>query len=170
MVHEWSRDGRSLIAVTQRNRTGFDLTLIDAVSGKSRSILATEYDENSPTLSPDGKLLAYTSGASGSGQVYVMTFPEAGGKWQVSLDGGGRPTWSPDGRELFYFAKGRIFSVAVRSVDGATAFGVPQQLPIDAGITTAGDIAPDGRFLLVVAQPERTPFNVVTQWRRAFPW
>ena len=169
MVHEWSRDGRSLIAVTQRNRTGFDLTLIDAVSGKSRSILATEYDENSPTLSPDGKLLAYTSGASGSGQVYVMTFPEAGGKWQVSLDGGGRPTWSPDGRELFYFAKGRIFSVAVRNVDGATQFGVPQQLPIDAGITTAGDIAPDGRFLLVVAQPERTPFTVVTQWRRAFP-
>jgi Tol biopolymer transport system component len=166
MVHEWSPDGRSLLAVTQRNRTGFDLTLIDAVSGQSRTILATEYDENSPALSPDGRLLAYTSGASGDGQVYVTTFPEAGGKWQVSLDGGGRPTWSPDGRELFYFAKGKIFSVAVRTVSGAPQFGVPQQLPIDAAITTAGAVAPDGRFLLVTAQPERTPFTLVTNWRR----
>jgi Tol biopolymer transport system component/predicted Ser/Thr protein kinase len=167
MVHEWLPDGRSLLGVTQRNRTGFDLAVIDVDSGKVQSLLATESDENNPVLSPDGKLLAYTVGSSGTGQVFVMTYPDRSERWQVSLDVAGSPMWSRDGKELFYLSGGRIFAVSVQNAGGKYQFGVPQQLPIEAGITTARALAPDGRFLLVLAQPERTPFTVVTNWRRA---
>ena len=46
--------------------------------------------------------MAYSSNESGRGDVYVTRFPEPGGKWQVSTNGGGFPVWSRDGRELFY--------------------------------------------------------------------
>jgi hypothetical protein len=31
-----------------------------------------------------------------------QTYPESGGKWQISVDGGQEPVWNPKGGELFY--------------------------------------------------------------------
>ena len=56
-----------------------------------------------PALSPDGRWLAYASNESGAFEIYVRPFPEtSSAKWQVSTAGGGEPTWSRTGRELFY--------------------------------------------------------------------
>src|SRR5262249_11885334 len=35
-------------------------------------------------------------------EVYVCAFPCSGEKWQVSVDGGQIPTWSPATHELFF--------------------------------------------------------------------
>jgi Tol biopolymer transport system component len=53
-------------------------------------------------LSPGGQWLAYASDESKRAQVYVQTSPNPGGKWQVSANGGNRPIWSRDGKELFF--------------------------------------------------------------------
>jgi hypothetical protein len=56
-----------------------------------------------PTLSPDGRWLAYVSDETGSNEVYVRAFPDVNsGKWQVSTDGGVMPMWADSGRELYY--------------------------------------------------------------------
>jgi hypothetical protein len=44
----------------------------------------------------------------------VRPFPEGAGRWQASVEGGGKPRWSPDGRELFYVSAGKLFSVQFR--------------------------------------------------------
>jgi len=44
-----------------------------------------------PSFSPDGKWVAYSSNESGRWEVYVTSFPDAHGKWQVSTDGGEQP-------------------------------------------------------------------------------
>jgi hypothetical protein len=32
----------------------------------------------------------------------VRTYPDTGGRWQVSTDGGNEPVWRRDGREIFF--------------------------------------------------------------------
>jgi len=64
--------------------------------------LRSSSDERHPSISPDGQWLAYVSNESGKFQVYVQTFPNRGGKWQISNDGGMYPGWSRSSRELFF--------------------------------------------------------------------
>ncbi len=66
-------------------------------------LVATEFGEMQPTLSPDGRWLAYTSNETGRDEIYVVPFPNAGdAKWVVSTSGGIEPVWSHSGSELFY--------------------------------------------------------------------
>jgi serine/threonine protein kinase len=68
------------------------------------------------TLSPDGRWLAYVSDVSGRMEVYMQSFPDGGGKRQVSTGGGKGPRWRRDGRELFYYSlEGKLMAVPVRS-------------------------------------------------------
>ena len=63
------------------------------------------FDEYAPTVSPDGRWLAYVSVESGREEVYVRPFPDiTRARWQVSPSGGYSPVWSRDGRELFFAA------------------------------------------------------------------
>jgi Tol biopolymer transport system component len=55
-------------------------------------------------FSPDGKWVAYASNETGKWEIYVTSFPEPQGKWQVSIGGGEQPRWRGDGRELFYLS------------------------------------------------------------------
>ena len=59
--------------------------------------LANQFDNHSPSMSPDGRWVAYVSNESGRLEVYVRPFPGPGGRWQVSLDGGSEPLWAPSG-------------------------------------------------------------------------
>jgi Tol biopolymer transport system component len=163
---DWTPDGQFIVGTTQRGKTGFDLALLEVATGKLKVILAGPGDENTPVLSPDGKLLSYTSNESGSSHVYVTTYPDLGAKWQVSVESGLGPAWSSDGKELVYFAPEKVVTVPVRSTGGSWEFGAPQVLPLDTGVTSARTLAPDGRILLVRVEPERTPFTLVTNWKR----
>jgi eukaryotic-like serine/threonine-protein kinase len=72
-------------------------------AGKPETFLKTAgADERSPSFSPDGKWIAYASNESGTYQIYVRSFPDKGGKWQVSVDGGSLSEWSRAGR-VWYF-------------------------------------------------------------------
>ena len=54
-----------------------------------------------PSVSPDGKWLAYISDETGTNEVYVTSFPNMdSGRWQVSTDGGVMTFWTLTVREL----------------------------------------------------------------------
>ena len=66
-------------------------------------LVVAESGARSPTLSPDGRWLAYVSNEAGRNEIYVRPFPDAdSGRWLVSPDGGVEPLWAHSGRELFY--------------------------------------------------------------------
>ena len=66
-------------------------------------LVATEFSESSPTLSPNGRWLAYVSNGSGREEIYVSPFPDVGSaRVPVSTDGGREVVWAHGGRELFY--------------------------------------------------------------------
>ena len=80
-------------------------------------------------LSPNGDYIAYSSTETSTNQVYVETFPEHRGKWQISTDGGFQPQWRADGKELFYFsAKIKMMAVAVSTASGEFQAGMPEPL------------------------------------------
>ncbi|UCC49183.1 MAG: PD40 domain-containing protein, partial [Gemmatimonadota bacterium] len=68
-------------------------------------LMETEYFVEHPTLSPDGRWLAYKSNESGINEVYVRSYPDMGSPTVVSIGGGSAPAWSADGSEIFYWGR-----------------------------------------------------------------
>ncbi len=73
----------------------------------SRSFIATMALEGEPSFSPDGKMLAYTSGpAGGQRKIYARNLARGDGV-KVTSDpyDDVSPTWSPDGTRIAYVAQ-----------------------------------------------------------------
>jgi Tol biopolymer transport system component len=112
-----SRDGHYLFTITNRDtpKTGNDIWVLP-LSGDRKPFapVATEFSEGAEKLSPDGRWLAYQSNASRRFEIYVESFPQKGGKWQVSTGGGIAPVWSRNGRELYYYSPdGKIMAAGI---------------------------------------------------------
>ena len=72
-------------------------------------------EERHAQFSPDGRRIAYSSDESGQFQIYVQTVPATGDKRQISTQGGSRPRWRRDGKELYYLsADGKLMAVPVK--------------------------------------------------------
>jgi hypothetical protein len=105
--------------------------------------------------------VAYSAGAPGSAagvSLFVQPFPATGATYPISKGSGSHPTWSPDGKELFYVAGGAggaFFAVSV-TMRPTFAFGNPVPVPKPFvergfGFERNNDITLDGkRFLGVV--------------------
>ena len=101
--YDWSPDGTTLFLYATLPETGRDVGMVSIEGpGTWEPLIQTAAEEWAPTLSPNGRWLAYTSDETGRSEVYVQRFPELEDRRPVSVGGGYRPTWSPDGRELLY--------------------------------------------------------------------
>jgi Tol biopolymer transport system component/predicted Ser/Thr protein kinase len=74
-------------------------------------------------ISPDGTKIAYESTESGRLDVYLQSFPDTGNKVLISTKGGKGPSWSKDGRTLYYWQDNDLMAV-----DVGTTVGVPRRL------------------------------------------
>ena len=164
-----SRDGTRLVLFTnsQAAQDIAMLTLRNPSTGPPTSpapveaLIHTAAAELNPEVSPDGRWLAYQSNKSGQFEIYVSPFPDvAENLWTVSPDGGTRPAWSRNGRELFYLdANNLLTAVPIETASASFSPGKPQKIlktAYYAGSTPGGldlrgyDISPDGqRFLMI---------------------
>jgi len=161
----WSPDGQRL-ALT-RNDPISDLWLFERGSEVQR-LTETSFVEGEPFFSPDGRWIAYHSDASGRNEVYVMATPSGRGRWQVSVDGGLDPRWSPDGSTLYYSWKGIVYAASLETGPDVRA-GRPRKLFDEerlGGVLLSYDIHPDGkRFVAVLGERQQsTPVNIVLNW------
>jgi Tol biopolymer transport system component len=124
-------------------------------------------------FSPDGKWVAYSSNESGRWEIYVTSFPEAHGKWQVSNAGGDQARWRGDGKELFYLSNdSKIMAVPVKTganFDPGTPTALFQANPREMLATSeqfSYDVSNDGQKFLVNTQLKTamTPMSVVLNW------
>ncbi len=170
IVEDWSRDGKYLFysrGYSQNDRQIWALPLAAPAEGERKPSLVIPHGSQAH-LSPDGHWLAYTSDESGGIEVYVVAFGGGQGKWQVSSNGGARPHWGKDGKELFYMDPSYdIFAVPVKDAGGALQFGAAQALVTKwSAPQVFYDVSPDGKkiFLDRVAQQVSQSVTVVTNF------
>jgi hypothetical protein len=121
--------------------------------------------------------------------VFVRAFPApaSGGRWQISVGGGGVPRWLPTGDTLLYQDNDRIMAVPYSVKGDAFIAGKPRPwtgvLPMVFGnLSTGGrwDVSADGKRIAMLApvqsaepvKPERTVVflqNFVDELRRRAP-
>jgi serine/threonine protein kinase/Tol biopolymer transport system component len=175
----WAPDGRTLVYVDSPPSGEAEI----AVSGLGDPrVLPLNpapprfYGVNGPTLSPDGKWLAFVGlepGRGAIGEIYIVPFPGAGPRYQITEDGGWLPIWSRDGREIFYGdGKNGLLTVPISTTCGLVA-GKPVLLFRGryrfGGAGVPGyDVTNDGRRFLMVkpSDDELAPrrLHVVLNW------
>jgi len=173
-VTQWTPDGAGLLFWTQDPKNGLDMNYIPvAPGGTPRPVVATPAGERDGSISPDGKWLLYTSNESGRQEVYVVSYPAIGGKWQVSPAGAATGVWVEAGRRVVYFdLDGGIQSVDITAQGGNLTIGAPRRVFGGIPVTVAGAISPDGKRLLVAAPTEESVQSnlvLVTDWAAALP-
>jgi len=151
----WSPDARWLVLRTDNGAAGAGDIIGVRTSGDTTPVplVADQFTEIHPTISPDGHWIAYTSDESGTQEVYVRAFPAtAAGRWQVSNGGGFQPRWSPDGRELYFGSGDRLMAAEIRAAKGFEVTGLrtvlsPAGFPTDRFHQTY-DVLPGGQGLV----------------------
>ena len=138
---------------------------------KLKTLLREKYYQEEPTISPDGRWMAYISWESRKAEVYVRPFPEVNkGKWQVSTSGGSHPVWSPNGRELFYRYGDSLMAAAVET-EPTFKPGKTEAL-FQGKYDSSWDISPDGKRFLMMKEPGATTtaaggpqkINIILNW------
>lgn len=158
----FTADGRTLIYHT--STFGYDMwsLTINGENLSTQQLLANpNYRETNGALSPNERWIAYESDESGQLEIYLSPFPNVNSaRIQVSVGGGSRPRWHPNGHELFYINQfeadlsGALMSVSIN--DEAEFINSPPRLLFENNFIApnAGrqvyDISADGqRFLMI---------------------
>jgi Tol biopolymer transport system component len=167
--NDWSRDGKYILYARDA-----DLWFLTIPELRSTLFLKAPSIVRNGQFSPDGKWVAYASNETGKWEIYVTSFPEARGKWQVSSGGGEQPRWRGDGKELFYLSSdAKMMAVPVTtgaSFDAGTPvalFQATPRQPVPLYDLFAYDVSRDGqRFLILtqLEQAETTPMSVILNW------
>lgn len=119
-------------------------------AGTPQQFLKSQFAEDFPAFSPDGKWLAYASSESGQNEVYVRPFPDNGSVWKISMNGGTNPVWSGAANQLLYQTGDTIMAVSY-SVNGATLVpGKSRAWAAQAG-GTLEDLSADGKRAVILA-------------------
>jgi Tol biopolymer transport system component len=166
----FSADGQTLIVQRLDPVTSADLYSTPAKGGALTPILKTKAYEAAAQVSPDGKWMVYVSDESGRMNVYLRPYGGAEQKLTVSSQGGTHPTWSVDGRRIFYRFGDQMFAVDV-TMAPEVHLSEPHVLfekrfGFGQSITLANhSLSHDGReFLMVEESPGGRHLDLVLNW------
>ena len=165
ILRDWSPQNH-LLYEQMHPETNMDLW-VAPIQGNSEPspVLRSEHVEHWGRFSPDGKWIAYVSNETGASQVHVQPFPATGASWIVSVDGGSRPSWRSDGRELYYISgRNELMAVDVAGRSGVFRAGKPRMLfatELERGYSGASVRGFPRRPALLVHSP------ATTEWRRS---
>jgi serine/threonine protein kinase/Tol biopolymer transport system component len=166
---DWSRDGKYILYYR-----GTDLKFVTFPELQSSMFLKAPSALRNAQFSPDGKWVAYASNETGKWEIYVTSFPDARGKWEVSSGGGEQPRWRGDGKELFYLSSDSKMMAAPVTTGTHFNAGTPVVLfqstprqPVLVYDLFVYDVSRDGQRFLIntqVKQAESTPMSVILNW------
>jgi len=167
-ANAWTPDGASLLFWSDRG----GLWLLPRQGKSEPRLLFNDANALEAEFSPDGRFLAYTSGAGPeTSQVSVLAYPGLDHREPVAGEGSRAPVWRKDGRELFYLQaseqNGRLI-VRVMAVPVTTtptfSVGAARLLfegPFRADGPFRGyDVTPDGQRFLMVRAVEQPPARI----------
>jgi hypothetical protein len=171
---------RRYVAFERRVTASLDVYFADLEAGTAAEpILASEATESTPAIRPGGGWMAFVSNETGRNEIYLVTFPSGESKRRVSVDGGIRPQWSGDAKQLF-FQSARSDDVAIMVVDVSVEpelrLTQPTRLFTDTdtniSLERGWSVSADGQRILgvqaVKSGPDSRRITVVENWSREF--
>ncbi len=170
-----SVDGRELILDFVGGAGDSDIFTIDLQEkGEPRNLFNSAAYEYGGMISPDGRFITYGSNEIGRLEAFVSSYPDLAGKWQISTSGGRDPTWSPDGRAIYFISnQGKMMATPVQT-NPAFSLGHTRELfdvtrmVIPNDPTPNWDISPDGKRFIMIRNTgfnsSTTKFNVILNW------
>jgi len=164
-------DGKRLIARIPHPGTGMDLMLHTiGDSASTKPFIETRFNEYMPTVSRDGKWVAFISAEAGPLDVYVRALDGSSARFPVSTGGGMEPRWAPDGKHIYYRANQMLVAASVATTP---SFVVTSRDTLFADLYatdpfhTNYDIAPDGtHFVMLQPVDNRQEAVVVLNFAR----
>jgi hypothetical protein len=153
----------TLYYASNEPKTRHDIFRANLDGSRAEKILGTEFNEMVPTISGDGRLLAFISDASRRQEVYVLDLATSE-RTRISNAGGYLVRWSPAG-ELFYVTMDNRVVSAKPRVAGRWDDVVTTELFRATADIGAFDVMPDGQSFLIsqwTAGPADAHIHVVT--------
>jgi Tol biopolymer transport system component len=170
----WSPDGKFLL-YEARAPQGSDLWVLPLAPGRPGAPLQPrpflQPRSSFGQFSPDGRWVVYESDESQQPQIYVAPFSRPNEKHQISPNGGARPRWRPDGKEILYLTPHGQLMAAEVTIQGETVevntvrelFG---GIPLFAGYLY--DVSVDGQRILAAVparnQKASAPITLIQNW------
>jgi dipeptidyl aminopeptidase/acylaminoacyl peptidase len=156
----------------KRDLTGWDLFRLTPPNGPIVPVVQTQFDEHDADVAPDGRWIAFVTNETGRDEVRIVR-PDGNGARVLSANGGSEPSWSRDGRELFYREGDRMIVVPLERSTGLLS-GTPKvlfdgrYLPCEwPGGPRNYDAARDGsKFVMVARKLDVRPrtIHVIVNW------
>jgi serine/threonine-protein kinase len=172
----WTPDGSAYVGGVETGGAPGDLWLLPRSSGAPVKIAGSSADEVAPSISPDGKWLAYQSDETGRGEIYVRALDGRGGRVQVSNAGGTEPVWDRKGAILYYIEsdgqRSRLMAASLRmsptlaTLERSILF--PDVRFEEADNHPNYDLHPDGSRFVIPALAAPSGLLAVFDWAASF--
>ncbi|MQG04438.1 MAG: hypothetical protein FI674_01635, partial [SAR202 cluster bacterium] len=97
-------DGRMVFSVKLKDKSNHDLWIMDADGSNIRHLTDTDYNEIDPTISPDGRQVAFAHDKDGGWRISIMDIDNPGPKdpWPITFyDHQRHPDWGDNGLIAF---------------------------------------------------------------------
>ncbi|MBT8396310.1 MAG: serine/threonine-protein kinase [Gemmatimonadetes bacterium] len=179
-AHSWvPENGDLIIQRWEAVDTGIDIWQVPMGGpGDAVPLVEGPASEFHPSLSPDGRWLAYVSDQSGQNEIYLSPYPGLDEVLQISTTGGMGPLWRSDSRELYFF-RGSLengYTATFMRVPIDDAPGSPEPILEVPSIMSVGlpygkgyDVTPDGQRFLVAVNEQEFPL-FLPDLRMVFNW
>jgi Tol biopolymer transport system component len=167
----WSPDGRTLYFQAGDSETRYDLLSLRLDGPLRPGVKTTEaafkvqtrFDDAVPSVSPDGRWVAYMTDETGRWEILLRSADGSEGRWQISDGGGENGRWSRDGT-LYFYRGSTLFAVRIGGEGSSPQIARSEKiLDLTALENTSVrgfrvfrnfDVSPDGqRFVFVADAP-----------------
>ena len=155
--------GRTAVLTTaDSGATHNDVYSVDLTSADRtlKPLVVTRFADLTPSVSPDGRWLAYLSNETGRNEVYVRPWSSATGRIRVTSQGGTYPEWV-SGNRIVTIDGGRRLITEIRESGGTITAVVRDSLTSVGGRVA---VHASGERILVTREPADWRIVVVKNW------
>jgi Tol biopolymer transport system component len=133
----WTPDGKIVFS------RGPDIYMMDAAGGTPVQLTTDAGNNFDPDVSPDGHYIVFRSDRTGIGSLWRMNI-DGSDPFQLTSKRDDNPSFSPDGKEVYYTSFSGTESVFKVSIEG----GEPIRVTDAARNFQLTSLSPDGKFLV----------------------